>query len=264
MRAASYPRAQLRAIWWTWVGDRRRNLLVVAGIASILVAGLALVVRMTGPLEGWRLYVLGWLHAGAVGTFGGVLLTSFLVGNARAIHQLRGAWGEDFTRDELRRARRRGSIWASIDSLQLEGMDIDHLVISKRGGVLALDSKYRSVAIGAEEARRILDGCARSSRSARAVVETVWRERVDRGKHRSAVRSVVVTPVVVLWGSGAASLDEDRVVDGVHVVAGERLVEWLASLEGDHVAKSRARALERDIRAFDRGVRQRMRARAGA
>lgn len=90
-------------------------------------------------LFGW--YALGALHAIAVCAGIGMILFSFYVHDAEGIKQVRGAWGEENTRDELRLAKRKGLIWGWVDSITVSTGDIDHLVVTRRGGLVAIDSK---------------------------------------------------------------------------------------------------------------------------
>ncbi|WP_166389739.1 nuclease-related domain-containing protein [Nocardioides ochotonae] len=69
---------------------------------------------------------------------------AFLAHDAEAIWHVRGAWGEDNTRDELQRAKRKRLVWAWVDSVTLQAGDIDHLVVTRNGGLVAIDSKWRS------------------------------------------------------------------------------------------------------------------------
>lgn len=60
---------------------------------------------------------------------------------------IRGAYGEDQTRTELQRAQRAGLVWAWIDSVSLQRGDIDHIVVTRRGGVVALDWAFGNLVI---------------------------------------------------------------------------------------------------------------------
>src|SRR5690606_126514 len=106
-------------------------------------------------------YVLGALHAAmlAIGYY--TLRVSFLASDQDAVWQVRGDLGEVNTRDELKRAKRRRLIWGWVDSITVSTGDIDHLVITRRGGVVAIDSKWRSEAVGTDIGRS-----AASARSA--------------------------------------------------------------------------------------------------
>jgi len=56
---------------------------------------------------------------------------------------LSGVYGEDNTREVLRRARRKRHIWSWIDNLEIQSADVDHLVIAP-AGIYAIDSKWHT------------------------------------------------------------------------------------------------------------------------
>ncbi len=64
-----------------------------------------------------------------------------------ASRQLSGAYGEDNTRDALRAAHRRHHIWGWIDNLEVQGGDIDHLVLAP-SGIYAIDTKWHTTHLG--------------------------------------------------------------------------------------------------------------------
>lgn len=165
-----------------------------------------------------------------------------------ALWHVRGAWGEDNTRSELQKARRRRLIWGWVDSINLQAGDLDHVVISRRGGIIALDSKWRNEVKGndaAELARAALRAKTRAEGLARTVL------KVERGaRHRANLQAVNVTPVVVLWGAAQSVVPDDVIIDGVRFVAGRKLLAWLRVLDGEVVPKDAALdALER-LRTF--------------
>jgi hypothetical protein len=72
---------------------------------------------------------------------------------------VRGAWGEDTPEPTWSGRGGSGSVgW--VDSIELQIGDIDHLVVTRHGGVVAIDSKWRNqttdedVAAMADSARR--------------------------------------------------------------------------------------------------------------
>ncbi|GAA4821205.1 hypothetical protein ACFQ0K_19380 [Nocardioides caeni] len=67
-----------------------------------------------------RWYVIGLLHAGLLAAALHLINSAFLAYEVTAIWQLRGAWGEDNTRSELRKAKRRRLVWGWVDSITLQ------------------------------------------------------------------------------------------------------------------------------------------------
>ena len=98
------------------------------------------------------------------------LQSAFLASDGEAIWHLRGAWGEENTRSELQRARRKRLIWGWVDSISLRAGDLDHLVVTRHGGLVAVDSKWRNrasdtvdMARAADKARLRAEALARPS-----------------------------------------------------------------------------------------------------
>lgn len=214
-------------------------LIAVAAVFTWVVAP-----ALPAPTRG---YVLGALHVGLAAGLLHLLNSAFLASDQQAIHHVRGAWGESNTRDELGRARRRRLIWGWVDSISLRYGDIDHLVISRRGGVIAVDSKWRN-SITRHDTVEMAQSARKAQRRAEGVVRTLLRK--ERGTHRARSQSISVTPVVVIWGAAQASVPEDAVVDGVRFVAGSEFLAWLRTVDGDPVPKAAANDVCRQLRAY--------------
>ena len=75
----------------------------------------------------------------------------FLASDSAAVRDLRGAWGEDLTRDALARARRRKLVWGAVHSIQLEKTDLDH------AGMMLLANDERGLRSGRDMARVFAD-----------------------------------------------------------------------------------------------------------
>jgi cytochrome b subunit of formate dehydrogenase len=139
-----YSRREFRRRLRGWL---RKNLKLIAvltiGLIVLIatITGLVLAIGPASPFTGWS---LGALQMGMVAAYAHVLHTGFLAHDTDAIRHVRGAWGEDNTRSELQRAKRKKLIWGWVDSLDLWYGDIDHLVVTRRGGLVAIDSKWRN------------------------------------------------------------------------------------------------------------------------
>ncbi|WP_231252646.1 nuclease-related domain-containing protein [Nocardioides furvisabuli] len=172
-----------------------------------------------------------------------LLHTAFMAHDSEAIWHVRGAWGEDNTRDELRRAKRKKLVWGWIDSLGLQVGDIDHLVVTRRGGLVAVDSKWRS---------RIDDKAdmARAAQKVRLRAEALTRDFLkgdSRGSRRAKVNPLSVTSVVVLWGPAQRGVPRGANVDGIEFIAGRDFVAWLQRLDGEQVDKAAADDIVRKL-----------------
>lgn len=233
-RHVPYSRRQYRRQLVAFIRVNGKHLLVAAlifvgigGVASFLAGD----------------YLRGLMHGLLVTAYVSVVLTSFhLVTGAH--RSLAGSWGEDNTQDELRKARRRRLITGWVDSLEIPSGDVDHLAIRVDGSLLVLDSKWR--------AEIDLDGCRR----------TVAQAQSSAARARNILRHVgvdrpEVIPLVVVWGGAQSDLPEPWVnVDGVAVVRGRALVEWLQQTAGSptNTEPVDAKQLLRDLRKFRRSI----------
>lgn len=229
----SFTRRKYRAALRSFLKANALGLLVVLAIFAAVIAVTTVV------LNGyWR----GVAHALLVAGFIGIVLT-FFHAITGSIWQISGAWGEDNTSDELRRARRRGLIWGWIDNVETESGDVDHLVVTRHAGVLAIDSKWHSVDI----TRNLLLHDAETARIAARRARSVLRSTKQRPD---------AAPVVVFWGGAQSGVPEGgAVVDGVPFIAGHELVKWLRTQEGEDIDKRTARAVLLDLKGFKRRVR---------
>lgn len=240
-----YSRRRLRA---RFVQFARRNTVLIAPVAVAMVAGTVLVSMLLHRVSGaaaW--YLMGALHVVVVSGLAYGVGMSFLAIDREAILHVRGAWGEDNTRGELRRARRRRLIWGWVDSVTLETGDIDHLVVTREGGVLAIDSKWRN-----EYDPASLSEMVRAAERAKLRAEGLMQTLLvnERGSHRARARSVRVQPVVVLWGGVHEDVPEAASPSGIPFVAGRRLVRWMAALDGQSIDRSAAKDLLTRLEAY--------------
>ena len=199
-------------------------------------------------------YIVGLTHAALIGICAHGLHTGFLLSDQDGIKHLRGAYGEENTRDELKTAKRRRLIWCWVDSIGLERGDLDHFVVSRRGGVLVLDSKWRNQ-VTAGDTQAMAEAARRVKLRAEAVARSLLKG--ERSRHPARVDSVGVRPVVVLWGAAQHRVPGGVTqVDGIDFVAGRHLRRWLRQLEGDLVSRAAAAQLEERLLEFREVVRR--------
>jgi len=234
---ASYPARQLKRRRTAWM---RRNVRVVVLIVSgTLALGVVVSLSMVTVPMPVRLYVLGLIHAGLIAAGLHLLNLAFLAHDQEALWQIRGAWGEDNTRNELQRAKRRRLIWGWVDSVELQAGDIDHIVVTRRGGVVVIDSKWRN-----QITMNDVPAMAGSSRKAALRAEGVLRSVLKResgARHRTNAKPVKVTAAVVLWGAARTGVPDNANVDGVRFLDGRQLLGWLTELDGHEVPREAAR-----------------------
>jgi nuclease-like protein len=252
MKVKPYSRQMLHDVRLDWIRRNRRMVVsLTIGLLLVLAVVTALVVGL-GDAGAVNWYVLGVVHAASVGGYLAMLNAVVLASDVTAIRHLRGAWGEENTRSELSAAKRRRVIWGWVDSISLRGGDLDHVVVTRNGGVVVIDSKWRNHA-GTDDVANMAASAEKVRRRAEALTTQVL--RTERGAHRASGRAVRVTPVVVLWGPEQSRLtDGSAQVHGIDFVAGSHLRSWLRGLDGDPVAKGAAAELVRRLREFRAGV----------
>lgn len=237
-----YSRLEFRRRLRAWLG---RNTKVITGFTVGLVALLTIVTGLflMMPRTGFTWWLIGSVQTGVVAAYLHLLHLSFLANDADAIRHVRGAWGEDNTRDELSRAKRKRLVWGWVDSFELANGDIDHLVVTRKAGLLAVDSKWRT------QTNDVAD-MARAAEKVRMRAEGVTRDLLKgstRGTRRAKVNPLSVTAVVVLWGPAQHGVPENAVVDGIRFVAGQKFVQWLATLDGQSVDRAAAADIVRSL-----------------
>jgi hypothetical protein len=171
-------------------------IVVLVGVGALVLQGGEVVAFLVGVT--WASYL--WLVA---------LVVQRLAGSGP---RLMGPVAEGWTADELRALEHSG--WTVMSSILLEGEDVDHVVLG-RAGAFAIETKWSS---SRWTHRHLALGAA--ARQARRNAAAVGRRMIG-GQHRDQVR-----PVIAVWGEHE---DELTAVDGVPVVHGLDLAEWLAA-----------------------------------
>ena len=235
-RFRSYPRRAYIKLMRGWL---RRNVKLLAGFAGGATALLAIetvVILVVLPDTSFRTWLLGATQSTIVAISLYLVHSTFLVREREAIWQLRGAWGEEATRDELRRAKRKRVVWGWIDSIELQAGDLDHLVLPRKGGFVVIDSKWRSDGADAIE-------MAASARRARLRAEGLTRTllKSERGSHRAKGNTVSVRPLVVIWGPAQHHVPDECHLEGVDFIGGRALIPWLEALRGGEVDRAAAK-----------------------
>jgi len=250
MRNIAYPRRQLRALRSEWIG-KNRWVVLGWGAANLVIAAIVTFLLTRQPTWlSW--YLFGAFHVGVAVAIAWPLNTLFIAHHNKAIHQLRGAFGEENTRDELKRARRKRLVWDWVDSVTLAAGDLDHFVVPRCGDLVVLDSKWRSDA-SKGVTQDLIDGARRSRLRAEALARTLL--DAERGvRHRQRTNPLRVRSAVVVWGALQQNVEPQLAVDGVDVVAGRHLCSWLASLEGEAIPEDAARDLIDRVQAFRAGT----------
>jgi hypothetical protein len=248
MKYRPYSRREFRERFRQWRSLNRKRIGVLIAVAVVVVV-VETTVLITVPMAtSVRWYVLGIVHTAVVVGLAFAVRMAFLAQDTAAIVQMRGAWGEEATRDELARARRRRLIWGWVDSINLQSGDIDHLVVTRAGGLVAIDSKWRNQADPAGH-QAMVRAAGKMRLRSEAVFQSLLKS--ERGSHRALGSSLRVTPLVVLWGAVQSEVpDGGACIDGIDFVAGGGLLAWFKKLDGERVDKAAARDILRRVESF--------------
>lgn len=247
-----YPRREFRRLYRQWV---KRNWKVVLALTAGAIASLAAITipfLMLGGAGAFSYYVLGLMHAVVVASYLALAHSAFLAHERDAIRHLRGAWGEENTRSELQIARRRGLIWGWVDSISLQVGDLDHLVVTRQGGLVALDSKWRSKA-NATDNLDIARAANRAKLRAEGLAQTLLKRDRD-SRHRARSNPLTVRSAVVLWGAAQHAVPHGTQIDGIDFIAGRRLRGWLEQLEGSPVTEEAAADVLERLKTYRAGA----------
>lgn len=136
MQARVIPATKLAVEFRAFLHRRRRHVLSLVAIEVGLTALLSVVLLVfwnRGPAL-W--YVLGALHMLLICAVPAAIGLAFLANSRTAIWNLRGAMGESNTSEVLQSARKQKVIWGYVESVAITGGDIDHLVVTRRAGLL--------------------------------------------------------------------------------------------------------------------------------
>lgn len=248
----SYSARRLRSRWKDFLSTNRRLILVVGVLEVIAIGSATLMLIKAYGATPIVTYVLGFMHAAICTALYFALRTTFWANDQDAVHQMRGNLGETNTRDELRHAKRRRLIWGWVDSITVSGGDIDHLVITRHGGVIAIDSKWRSRS-QKEDIARSAAAAEKAAGRARSVLRHLgYFKREHDARRRAADSPLTVTPLVALWGPIRDDVPDAARVNNVDFIAGPDLLGWLRQHRSDSIDKQAARQLLDELEVFRR------------
>ncbi len=249
-----YPRQVLGRRFRAWSKTNRILLAAVFVGAALLLAIETMLLLAFFPQSDARSYILGAVHTFVIGAMAFLVYSAFLAHDREAIWHVRGAWGEENTSSELSRARRKRVIWAWVDNVPLQRGDIDHVVITRRGGIVAVDSKWRHH-IDIADRDAIVRDASKVRLRAEGLVRSVL--KAENGSHRAKVSALKVTPVVVVWGASQHELPSGAQSDGIAFVGGRQFVSWLRDLDGEPVDKDAAADVVRRLKGYRKELSRR-------
>lgn len=218
-RPDSFPREEFNRLRRHWVARHRWLISAIALLAILFVIGQGAWI-VAGGAGSLTAYIVGITSGLILAIVPFVLTVAFLIHERTSIWQLRGAWGEENTRDVLAQARRRRKILGWVDSLTLQHGDLDHLVLTRSGEFILIDSKWRSAG-GLESAAEMARSCQRGRVRAEGVLRSVLNP--ERGSHRAKGSGTPVTAIIAIWGTAQSELPPGATIDGIEFVGGRDL-----------------------------------------
>lgn len=227
-RRRSYVERSLAANRRLFVKANWRRLLVV--LALWVTVGAFVSVLVGG-------YARGFLHGLLAASFLTAIYAVFILGTGQTF-RLAGKWGEENTRDILRWGRRRGHILDWVDNLEIEGGDVDHLVIGK-SGLFAVDSKWHGHTVTSETVRLDRLRAEASARRARSIMRSLHVQHEVR-------------PIVVVWGGQQTRMSGPSRPEGDTLfLPGRDLKNWLRTQsDGNIIGTAEGRDIASRLKRF--------------
>lgn len=201
-RAGRTTRRRGRAAAWSLV---RSNAIALCGVALAMLAPLCLL----GLLGGWT-FAVGFA-VGVALTFL-VLVVLYLSG---ALAFIVGASSERDTSRSLRRHLPQG--WRLVDDVPFDRFNVDHVLLGP-GRVIAIETKFTT--------NRVWTEWGRPTKQLQA---SIAQARHAARKIGLLLKIGDVEAAVITWGPTTRS-DKTRDHDGVPVIPGDRIADWLAGL----------------------------------
>ena len=205
-----------------------RHLLVVVLLGSCTLAGLLMVLPGTS-----RGFLAG---VGAASLFWILLVTVRDVTGGGNLAM--GAGAEAWTSEGLRRLKG----WRSIDTIDLGGRDVDHVLIGP-GGVYAIETKWSAT-------RWSLTGLAGNQVERHAHRARKGARDIRLRLHSYKVR-LPVAPMLVVWGREFdESMPDIMKFQGVEIVKGKALDVWCRSRAGGQLSTEQVDAATTALQRF--------------
>lgn len=223
-RSRALALIERRRLW----RERRRHLLRPALLVGVLAACLIAASAK-------------FVHPAVAGAVFGAFVTAlgFAINESLTSRRVRelvdGNLAEQFTSDAVRKLWRRG--WRIVNCVEFENCDVDHVVFGP-GGVHAVETKWTNHDWSVQDGSFSNDWARKAVRQCRANRNKVF--HLLRGNYRIELD---VTPLLVIWGEGRPHLAAPVEIDGVVVVDGRLLQDYLRGLperlSGDSAAAAR-------------------------
>lgn len=222
-------RAQIETIRAGWIWFLAT--FVVISVVTVLVS-MVIARQARGLVLGAGLASAVWTVAWLVNTASG------------AASRTMGADAARWTTKALRSAS--SDQWRVMDEVVAgHGSDVDHLLFGP-GGVCAIETKWSSSRLWFDDRKPtsfLLDCLAQARRAAGRVTN-----RLNSDPHRIVV---YVKPILVVWGPAVRTRREIGEVDGVVVVPGASVKEWVKTLPNDELPVDLVARIETALEQID-------------
>ena len=194
----------------TWyilvVGGSKGAFLAGLTVGSLTVAALSMVVGL------WLIFGDGY---------------NYLLGNE----------GEKSTREVLACAVQSGDICCWVDNIELDGMDIDHVVVAPRG-VLVIETKFWKTV----RTKDVNSWNSQAARNARKV-GSIFRSTEIKSPQDTR-------PLVVVWGAAVGLEGASGDDFGKLVISGRALGHWLAERSSGEMPRQHGLELVQELEEF--------------
>jgi hypothetical protein len=154
-------------------------------------------------------------------------------------HRLEGTWAEQWTNEELAKAK---TVLEVVPSLRFDRFDIDHIAIARHGVYLIETKRHRVLYPGTVE--RDIEQAASTSRTARNFL--------IKGVKTSPPPKEMITSVLVYLGKAGRDLEPTEYETSrgtVTLIGGARLTQWLDSRGNGYVGVDYAHSLSKELTA---------------
>lgn len=220
-------------------GELRRFLTAARGLIVKTVALMAAVCAVPVLLHS-PAYFVGLIHGVVLVATPAIVTAGFLLSGDSAL-LIAGAYSESFTREEVAVAIKRGYVHRAVHNIEAgPPTDVDHLLLTPAGAI-ALESKRRFC--GASD-HWLMGAVAQTRAAGRKASSVMISKHVGQ---RMAVRAVLV-----VWGGAQRELPQHSIVDGVDVVRGQDLTNWLQQFAHGDLGHTQAAHLHGLLEAFAR------------
>lgn len=245
----SYPEREYRKLFKAHLRHNRPLFVKIVAVEVAAVAVITIAVLTISPWAWMTGYLLGATHVAFLAMIVHFVRLGFLAKHPAAVRHMQGSLGESNTSEALKKAKRKGLVWGCVEGISVDGGDIDHLVVTRNGGVVAIDTKWMSD-------DRFVAKAASSAMTVKRRAELVLRstqvlKRDTSARHRDDRLAFEVRPLVVVWGAAGEKMPDEAWHGEVQFVAGEKLLAWLEALDGDPIDRATGEDLLATLRAFN-------------